>query len=66
MYNHELTEDEVLVPTGKLAIFSLRSPHEGSHPTEEKLILGSYATLLIHYLKQNRYFATKISSSIIP
>ena len=60
-----MVEDEAAVPNGKFGMLYLNSLHNTSCQLEEKIILGTCATILIHYLKENRYFGTKISSSII-
>ena len=53
------------VGTGNLRLFSLCSHQRESLPTEQKLILGTCAAILLHYLKENSYFGKKLPTTIL-
>ena len=64
-YSDEVNEDDNQVSNPKLGIFSLSSLQSESSLLEERLILGTCAAILLHYLKENRYFGEKLPTSIM-
>ena len=64
-FSNEVKEDAPLAATGKLRIFSMTALHDASSKLDEKLILGTCATILLNWLKENRYFGNKLSTSIV-
>ena len=48
-------EDESHMAKGTFGMFSLNSLDSAMEP-EERLLLATCATLLVHYLRSNRYF----------
>ena len=65
IYSDEVNEKDTQVSNPKLEIFSLSSLHSESSQLEERLILGTCAAILLHYLKENRYFGEKLPTSIM-
>ena len=46
------------------SLFSLCSHNNETLSTEQKLILGTCATICLHYLKENSYFGKKLPTTL--
>ena len=63
-YRNDCQEKNGHADVENMELFSLCSHSNETLSTEQKLILGTCSTILLHYLKENSYFGKKLPTTL--